>query len=170
MSIEDKIVDVVADVVADVDPFPVKPGGLIDSHRKAEEARKEAEEHRQDEGIAERAEKAVKVADLMPEGGYARTVIVQAGKGVVQLLGADETRRRAVVIALDKPVVLAADLAAASDSNNALAGTAAVNASGLVLPINVPLVLESRHEWWIVPTDPAAGRVSVLVETYAPEG
>jgi hypothetical protein len=43
-----------------------------------------------------------------------------------------------------------------------------VSASGFVLPVNTPLVLESRHEWFVTPTSASPTRVSVLTESYSP--
>ena len=170
MSIEDKIID----AVADVDPFPVKPGGLIDTHRKAEAARKaaEAEQKHAAEDISNRAYKAVKTADEMPEAGATRTVVVSTATGIVPLVGADMLRRRVIVTTLDEPVVLAADLTSASDSNNAAVGAAgaAVNASGAVIPVGVPYPLEVRCAWFLAPASATPTRVSVIVESYAPAG
>jgi hypothetical protein len=167
MSVEDKILD----VIADVDPFPAKPGGLIDQHRKAEEAKKAAAEQRKHdaEDISGRASKAVHVAEEMPESGNAFTMVVSQARGIESLIGADPLRRRATIITLDAAIVLAPTLASASDSNNAIVGTAAsnVNASGFVLPINVPLVLEDRSEWFVLAASATATRVSVLTESYA---
>jgi hypothetical protein len=117
-SLEDKVLDGVAEV------WPPKPGGLIDRHRQAEAARAaaEAEAKHAAEDIGARAYAAVKVAEEMPEVTAARTVVVSQGTGIVQLLGADPLRRRALVWTLDEPVVMASDLASASDSNNVLAG------------------------------------------------
>lgn len=168
MSFEDTILD----VISDVDPFPVKPGGLIDRARQDEARRKASAEDREheDEDVSERAYKAAKTADVRPERGTARTVVVSNAGGIVLLLGADMLRRRAVIITLDEPVMLSSSLAAASDTNNPVAGAGAtVNASGFVLPMNTPLVLENRHEWWVVPTSATPTRVCVLTESYAPE-
>ena len=165
MSIEEKVLDDIAEI------FPPKPGGLIDRARKEEAARKAAIKQVEEEvadKIEDRAYRAVKVADEMPEDASAHTFVVSDASGIQRLLGQDMLRRRAVVLTLDQPVVIATGLAEASDSNNPAAGTAAVSASGFVLPINVPLVLETRHEIWVTPTSATATRVSVLVEKYAP--
>lgn len=165
MSLEEKVLDDVAEL------FPHKPGGLIDRARKEEAARKAAIKQVEEEvadKIEDRAYRAVKVADEMPEDASAHTYVVSDASGVQQLLGQDMLRRRATILTLDQPVVIASSLAEASDTNNPAAGSAAVSASGFVLPVNVPLILETRHEIWVTPTSATATRVSVLTEAYAP--
>lgn len=170
MSIEDLMMD----VVSDVDPFPAKPGGLIDQHRRAEAARaaREAQAENAAQAIDNRAYKAVKTADEMPEVAATRTVYVSTATGVVPLVGTDMLRRRLVVTTLDEPVVLAPDLGSANDGNNEAVGTAGatVNASGAVIPVGVPVVLENRSAWFLVPTSATPTRVSVIAESYAPAG
>jgi hypothetical protein len=170
VNLEDKALD----VIADVDPFPVKPGGMIDTHRKAEAARQaaEAEQRHAAEDISNRAYKAVKVAVEPPEAGATRTVTVSTASGIVPIVGADMLRRRVIITTLDEPIVLAADLASASDTNNAAVGTAGatVNASGAIIPIGVPYPLEARCEWFAVPTSATPTRVSIIVDSYAPAG
>lgn len=115
---------------------------------------------------------AVRTQTESPERFSARTVLLTSA-GPLQLLPQDANRRRATIVALDAPVVLAASVVQAGDPRNPLTAVG-LSAGGYVLPQNVPLTVEARGELWAAPTaallalNPQSGRVSVISEVYTP--
>lgn len=146
--------------------FPPKPGGMVDQARQ-----RKAVEGAQAQLIAPvtpaRSTKPVDVHVHEPEVVSFQTYAVSTSVNeMLRVLGTDLNRKRAVIMTLDEPVVVANSIASASDSRNAT-NTAGNPAGGFVLPVNVPLVLESRGEVWVAATSSTATRVSVAAETYA---
>ena len=158
------IVDVLVDDAEKI--FPPKPGGMVDTIRKEREKEKEAVAAMSAK-VSSRAARAIPVRTQEPEVSGARTVVVSTGSNpVAQLLGADGNRKRAVLMALDEPVVITNGQAMAYDSRNA-GNAAGMTAGGFVLPVNVPFVVESRAECWAAATSSTPTRVSVWTEGYA---
>lgn len=147
--------------------FPPVPGGMVDMARK-----RLAAEQEQLAGIEQEAGPpadgdVVKVDVISPEVISARTFVVSTSLNpVLRVLGFDGNRKRATIMTLDQPVVVSASLAGASDPQNA-SNAAGLPASGFVLPVNVPLVVQARGELYVAATSATATRVSVLAETYA---
>jgi hypothetical protein len=163
-NILEEVVDALADDAEKL--FPPKSGGLIDTVRK-ERAKEQAAVAAMSAKPASKASRAVAVRTQEPEISGARTVVVNTTSNpVAQLLGADGNRKRAVIMALDEPVVVTNGQAQAYDSRNAT-NAAGLSAGGFVLPVNIPFVVESRGEAWAAATSPTATRVSVWTEAYA---
>jgi len=109
----------------------------------------------------------IAVRDEAPAQGIPRTVGLSANRPVLPLLPQDPRRRRAVIIAVEKPAVIcpSVDLAVAV---NGAANTGSIE--GFYLPVNVPIVWTSKSAEWVTFTTtdaPGAGatnHVSVLVE------
>lgn len=158
------------DILQDAEElFPPVPGGMVDTARK-----KQAADAQQLQGLAESAPAPVKdrldvaVNDHAAELGRARTFSVSTGNNnpIVELLGRDDSRRNAVVMTLDEPVVISFSQTAAQDSRNA-ANAAGQSANGFVLPVNVPVTLNTRSVIYATATSATATRVSVMAFTYA---
>jgi len=146
--------------------YPPRPGGMVDSTRKQRAA---------DQAQAD----AIVPLNEVPGGYEAVRVDVQAadtygaqtyaiGTGLnpqLRILGEDSHRRRAVIMTLDEPVVIAISQSAADDPRNA-SNAAGQSAGGFVLPVNVPLVLKGSGEVWAVATSSTNTRVSVWAEKY----
>lgn len=108
----------------------------------------------------------VRVRSCAPEQTRLFTKIVSTGTQPVDLLlPQDPNRNRAVVTALDEPVVLCSTKELAQDPRNAGTG-AGLPAAGYVLSIGTQLIIESRGAVWIAATSATAGRVSVMVDVY----
>lgn len=133
--------------------FPPKPGGMVDRHRKRKAAEAEAEAAGTASDVAELGRnrvRAVRVALPAAEVATATTVTVNATSDPVQkILGRSANRKRAVVTAVDAPVVLCYSLAAAADVQNA-ASAPGLRASGTILPVGVPYVIEHQGEVYAV--------------------
>jgi hypothetical protein len=110
---------------------------------------------------------AIPVRSESPAQGIGRTAGLNANRPVLPLLPQDPRRRRAVVVAVEKPAVVCAsvDLATAA---NGQASTGSIE--GFYLPVNVPLEITAKGAFWVTYTStdaPGAGatnHVSVLVE------
>lgn len=112
--------DVLTALVDDVEKiFPPKPGGLVDSIRKEREAEKAANAAMTAKPSS-RAARAIAVRTQEPEISGAFTVVVSnTGNSVARLLGQDNDRKRAVIMTLDEPVVIANGQSMAYDTRNA---------------------------------------------------
>lgn len=108
----------------------------------------------------------VRVDVIAPEITSAQTLLISTAMLSQQILGNDPNRRRAVIMTLDEPVVLATSRANADDARNTV-NAAGLGAGGFVLPVNTPLEVKSRGPLWIAATSSTLTRVSVLSETYA---
>jgi hypothetical protein len=139
-----------------------KAGGLVDSMRQAETVIISQPEPT--EPITDYS--PVRVDVISPEITSAQTLVIDNTMLSQQILGNDPNRHRAVIVALDEPVVLATSRANADDARNG-SNAAGLGASGFVLPVNVLVEVKSRGPLWIAATSSTATRVSVLSETYA---
>lgn len=106
----------------------------------------------------------VPVAVQAAEECVPRTRSVQAG-GYSLLLPQDPSRVRAVLLAVDSPMVLCRSVELAQDASNVV--TNVPYPTGFYLPAGIPLEYKSKGALWVASTiagGGAASRVSVLVE------
>jgi hypothetical protein len=99
-----------------------------------------------------------------PRDAVWRTMVFQAGQAR-QLLPQEPQRYRAVIIAVDQPVIICMnkDLATAPDNQFTVEGFP----TGFWLPAGIAIVVESRALAWAVnPSQAAAAHVSVLIERH----
>lgn len=151
------------------DLFPPVKGGMVEAARQqaAAEAHQlgEATAHKTLE--AARAKIDVPVMERGTELARARTfVVVTGGNAIVELLGQDIDRRYAVIMTLDEPVVISFSEQSAQDPRNAV-NAAGLSANGFVLPVNVPVPVNSTTVVWCSATSDTATRVSVMAFSYA---
>jgi hypothetical protein len=105
---------------------------------------------------------AVPVRVKAAEEGTGRTMVLQPAQAR-QLLPQDPERARALLIAVDNPVVLCATKELAQAADNQI--TNVPYPTGFYLPVGVPVAWQNKGLWWAVNTSSsAASRVSVLVE------
>lgn len=110
---------------------------------------------------------AVPVRDEATAQGTGRSVSLSAANPVRQLLPQDPRRRRAVIVAVEKPAVVCQSLELAQAAN-ASPNTGAIE--GFYLPVGLPMVMANKAAWWVTftttdaPGAGAANHVSVLVE------
>ncbi len=109
----------------------------------------------------------VAVQDHAAELARARTFSVSTtgANPIVELLGRDDNRRNAVVMTLDEPVVISFAQTSAEDPRNAV-NTAGLSANGFVLPVNVPVSLNTKSVIYCTATSSTATRVSVAAFSY----
>jgi hypothetical protein len=151
------------------DLFPPKPGGMVDTARK-----RAAAEASQLQALTEAEPTPVKprndvpVNDRAAELARARTFSVSTtgANPIAELLGRDDNRRNAVVMTLDEPVVISFSQQAAEDPRNAV-NAAGLSANGFVLPVNVPVPLNTRSVIYCTATSSTPTRVSVAAFLYA---
>lgn len=154
--------NLVEEVVTEVEElFKPRPGGLVDTWRKKEAARREAEREREnaDEPVTERAQKSVKVTQLSPEIFSAITYTIAPG-GYAPILPMSMNRYRSVttVITPSGIVILAKDQGAA------------ISAIGFTLPYGIPpLELRTRAQVYAFNPTGTTVQVSVIAELYATE-
>lgn len=150
----------VEDDVLSMDPFPAKPGGLVDQarKRKAAEAAKAEQDANAEQEIEERAYKAVKVALETPEVFNATSFNIAAGS-YAMVLPADDFRDRAVV----NLVTATATAVLAKDASNA------AGQNGYTISTLVPLEIRSRGQVWAYNPGADLIQVAVMSETYAPD-
>lgn len=149
--------------------FPPKAGGMVDQARQraaAEQTQAEAAA-----GVAATMPDNVKIDVPVMERGTelarARTFSVVTGVNqAVELLGRDPNRRYAVLMTLDQPVVISFSEQAAKDSQNAV-NAAGLPANGFVLPVNVPVPVNSAAVIWCTATSSTPTRVSVMAFVYS---
>jgi hypothetical protein len=104
------------------------------------------------------------VRSAVPGDGVYRTMVLQPGQ-FRQFLPQDPQRARAVVVAIDEPVILCDNKELASNPDNQVAVTP--YPTGFWLPAGLPLVIENRGLVWACnPNQATATRVSVLTERY----
>jgi hypothetical protein len=153
----------------EVDPetlFPPKPGGMVDQARQ--KAAADASQLASAPAPAPAPFRSeVAVNDRAGELARARTFSVSTGNNnpIVELLGRDENRRNAVVMTLDEAVVISFSQTAADDPRNA-ANAAGLSANGFVLPVNVPLPLNTQSNIYCTALSGTATRVSVCAFSY----
>lgn len=148
--------------------YPPKPGGMVDTARK--QAAAQAVEVPDAEVTPPDGYPAVRVRPESAEVFGGQTFLIGTGANLTpirQILGLDPNRRRATIITLDQPVVLAGSRANAESPANATTGVG-LPAGGFVLPVNVPVWVEARGVLFAAATAATATRVCVLPEMYAP--
>lgn len=158
----ERVEDVVADVVADIDPFPPKPGGLVDQARR----RKAAEQAREAEGSESVIEvsgrnkvRAVRTAAEAPDVCGVNMVTLGSANPWSMLMPQDDQRRSAVIVAVDNDVVITADQGTASMVAGGNQGTL-----GFYLPAGIAVPLDTRAEMWVACTTTATNsRVSIIM-------
>jgi hypothetical protein len=99
-----------------------------------------------------------------PRDAVWRTMVLAAGQAR-QLLPQEPQRYRAVIIAVDQPVIICMnkDLATAPDNQFTAEGFP----TGFWLPTGIALPVESKALAWVVnPSQAAAAHVSVLIERH----
>lgn len=148
--------------------FPPKPGGMVDTARKraqAEAGQVQALSEAEPPAARDRIE--VGVCDHAADLARARTFsVATGGNAVVELLGRDDNRRNVVVMTLDEPVVISFNQAAAEDPRNQV-NAAGLSANGFVLPVGVPVPLNTRSVIYCTATSATPTRVSVAAFSYA---
>lgn len=157
--------------MSDMNPeelFPPRKGGMVEQARKqAADEQAQAASIAGDLAAEAEARFSVPVNDNGGDLARARTHVVStSGVAVTQLLGRDDQRRNAVIMTLDEPVVISFSLAAADDPVNQV-NAAGLQANGFVLPVNVPLPVNTKAEIWCTATSSTATRVSVAAFSYA---
>lgn len=142
--------------------YPPRPGGLVHKHRQRVAAREAevAEDENAAERIEQRAYKAVKVAPESPEIISAITYTIAAG-GNALILSLNPYRYRAVInlLTASATVVLCKDQGAATGG------------VGYTISSTNPLLsVFSRAQLWAFNNTGSTIQVSVMTESYAPEG
>lgn len=154
-----EVVDEAEALVHDAEElYPPKPGGIVDQHLKRKAAEEAAREAGSTSDVAEIGRNKVRAVRTVPQAAElatATTVVVGTANPRQQVLGRDVHRKRAVITALDAPVVLAYSLAAAGDPQNA-ASAVGQRASGVVLPVGQPYAIEHQGEVYAVAISGAA--------------
>lgn len=151
------------------DLFPPTPGGKVDTARKQKEADQAQLAGTPEQDYDGSTYDPVKVQLRVPEVASAATIVVATGDsrgGVWRLVGQDGTRYFAVVMTLDEPVVLCFSQPSALDPRNAT-NAAGQSAGGFVLPVNVPVPVQSASEIWIAATSATASRVSFYRQSFS---
>lgn len=152
------------------DLFPPRPGGMVEGARKKAQA--DADQlaaHNETAAGAPAADRfEVGVRDHAAGLARARTFSVSTANGnpVVELLGRDDSRRNAMIMTLDEPVVISFSQASAEDPRNQV-NAAGLSANGFVLPPAVPLPLNTKGVIYCTATSSTATRVSVVSFSYA---
>lgn len=150
--------------------FPPRPGGLVDTARKAAaDAERAAEAMAGVPDFAGARFDPVKVQLRVPEIASASTVVIAAAAGynrVQRLVGEDGQRFRVTVMTLDQPVVLCFSRTAADDPRNAV-NAAGLPAGGFVVPVNVPVTLETSAQVWAAASSATATRVSFVRQSFS---
>lgn len=139
--------------------FPPKPGGLVDTWRKAQAALADtATEHVADNDGPVKYQ-AIRTRPEPPDLGTARTITLSAANPVLMLLGQDAQRRGAVVLAVDNDVYLSSDQGLAWQSQ----GGASAEGCFYLLK-GVPVPVDAQAPLWAACTTTAAStRISVLI-------
>lgn len=138
--------------------FPPRPGGLVDSARRAAGDR-DAQAPAVTVTDGPRPYEAVRVRPETPDLGTARTITLSSANQVLQLLGQDSQRRSCVVLAVDNDVYLATDQGVAYQ---AAGGTSAEGAFYLPAGIAVPVDTQAQV-FAACTTTGTSSRVSVLI-------
>lgn len=138
--------------------FPPRPGGLVDSHRKAQAAQTPAPSTvTVPDGPV--TYDAVRVRPEPPDLGTARTITLSEANPVLPLLGHDAQRRSAVVVAVDNDIYLATDQGLAQQAS----GTTTAEGA-MYLPAGIAIPVDTQAQVWAACTTTAtSSRVSVLI-------
>lgn len=146
--------------------FPPVPGGMVDTARKAAAAQDAAPAAGQDFDGTQYS--PVKVQLRVPEVASASTIVIANATGyhsVQKLIGEDGQRCKAVLLALDEPVIVCFNRPAADDPRNAV-NAAGLSAGGFVLPVNVPLPLDTSAMIYVAATSATPTRVSFIRQSF----
>ena len=150
--------------------FPPRPGGKVDTARK-DLLKRQAYEHDVEAQTEDTAQpirnKPYFRTELLaaPTAGAQTFSISTSGLAMVQILGFDPTRKRAVIVTWDETVVLSTSNAQAGDPRNS-GNAAGLSAGGFVIEPSYQFITESASEIWAVATSSTATRVSVWTERY----
>jgi hypothetical protein len=141
--------------------FPPKAGGMVDTARKRAQAdQDQAAASLSGPEVEQSGYQAVRVRPEPPDAGIARTVTLSAANPVAQLLPRDESRRSAVILAVDNDVWFSYNQGTATD----LAGTSGAG-SAFYLPAGIGIPVLNTAQVWVSPTTLAtSSRVSVSVD------
>ena len=148
--------------------FPPRPGGMVDAARKQAALAAAVPETQATDFDGSRYD-PVKVQLRVPEIASASTIVIAAAAGyrsVQRLVGEDGRRGKAVVMTLDQPVIVCFSRVAADDPRNAV-NAAGLPAGGFVLPVSVPLPVETASEVWVAATSATPTRVSFIRQSFA---
>lgn len=149
--------------------FPPVPGGMVDSARK-QAATAAAVPAGPDVTDFDGSQYVpIKVQLRVAEIASSSTIAIANATGyksVQRLVGEDGQRGRTIVLTLDFPVIITFSRTAADDSRNA-ANAAGLPAGGFVLPVNVPLTLDTVAEVYATATNATPTRVSFIRQTFS---
>lgn len=139
--------------------FPPRPGGMVDSARKAAAAQSAvADTVENDNGPVTYA--AVRVRPEPCDIGTARTITLSAANPVLTLLGADRQRRSCVILAVDNDVYIATDKGLAIE---AAGGSTAEGVFYLLAGVGLPISSQAQY-WAAATTTDTPSRVSVMID------
>lgn len=150
--------------------FPPAVGGAVESHRRTMQREQEQLSRMEQDPEAFTGQyAAIRIRELGAEMAQGRTLVVATGGSFAtgELFGQDINRKYAVLMALDEPVVICFSQQAADDPRCALAGTAAQNVPGFVLPVNVPVPITYQGVIWYVATSATASRLSTMAFSFS---
>lgn len=159
------------EIIQDVEElFPPVKGGMVDTARKRSQAESDQLDALADMPVVSTRKNDVPVNDRAAELARARTFSVSTANSnpIVELLGRDDNRRNVIVMTLDEPVVISFSQQAADDPRNSVNATG-LSANGFVLPVNVPVPVNTRSNIFCTALSATATRVSVMAFSYAEE-
>jgi hypothetical protein len=139
------------------DLFPPRPGGMVDSARKAAQTAADAIPGSDDVEAADGDYSAIRVVPQAADTFTARSVNVPAG-GTSMLLPEDLNRKRATILVSTS----SATVVLSQSRGNA------DNGVGFTLPAGVPLPVEAKGMLYVSNAGASSVSVSVLSELYAP--
>lgn len=145
------------------------PGGRLDATAQAAHHAGAADVHGHQLAPVDLAGYVLPTRDAMPSETIPRVVTLSAANPWLRILPRDQSRRRAVLLAVDNDVVFVEteDLARQLATQVA-GGGAAASLLGAYWPKTVPLTLESRDQMFVVATtQTGSSRVTLFVERYA---
>jgi hypothetical protein len=148
------------------DYFPPRHGGLVHTARmEAEKLEKQLADYIEGKPEQKPKQKPVPTKAQEPDKYGARTVVVSTGSNSMSamVLPADPSRQRAVILAVDEPIVVAVGR---SMADNAAAAAMGQPLSGFFLPVGLPFEVKGGGEVWVGATSATAGRVSSWSESY----
>jgi len=141
----------------ELEQFPPRPGGMVDTARKAAGNAVDAVDAPVDVEVQDQGYAAIRVVPQASDTFAARSVNVPVG-GTVLLLPEDRNRKRATILV----ATTSATIVLSQSSGNA------DNGKGFVLPTGVPLPVEGKGMLYVNNPGAAVVQVSVLSELYAP--
>ena len=141
--------------------FPARPGGMVDTARQRAQAEQDqAAASLSGQEVTQSGYQAVRVRQEPANAGTARTITLSSANPVAPLLPRDETRRSAVILAVDNDVWYSYNEGTAAD----LAGTSGAG-SAFYLPAGIAVPILNTAQIWVSPTTfTGSSRVSVSVD------